>query len=62
MGHYAVMSDIEQMFHQMLVENKDRNSLGFLQRDNYVGPRKDSRMGIHLFGKVNSLCIANWTI
>ena len=30
MGRYTVMSDIEQMFRQILVENKDRDVLCFL--------------------------------
>ena len=30
-GHYAVMGNIEQMFHQISVENKDRNVLCFYQ-------------------------------
>ena len=30
MGCYAVMADIEQMFHQVFVENKDRDVLCFL--------------------------------
>ena len=62
MGRYAVMSDIEQMFHQILVENKDRDVLRFLWRDNYIDPIEDYRMNVHLFGKVDSPCIANWAI
>ena len=62
MGRYAVMSDIEQMFHQILVENKDRDVLHFLWRDNYIDPIEDYRMNVHLFGTVDSPCIANWAI
>ena len=62
MGRYAVMSNIEQMFHQILVENKDRDVLRFLWRDNYIDAIENYRMNIHLFGKVDSPCIANWTI
>ena len=62
MGRYAVMSNIEQMFLQILVENKDRDVLRFLWRDNYIYPIEDYRMNVHLFGKVNSPCIANRTI
>ena len=36
MGRYAVMGDIEQIIHQILVENKDRDVLRFLWRDNYI--------------------------
>ena len=62
MGRYAVMSNIEQMFRQILVENKDRDVLRFLWRDNYIYPIEDYRMNVHLFGKVDSPCIANRTI
>ena len=30
MGRYAVMGNVEQMFHQILVENKHRDALRFL--------------------------------
>ena len=54
MGRYAVMGDIEVMFHQVLVENKDRDPLRFLWRDNYVNAIEDYCMNVHLFGKVDS--------
>ena len=60
MGRYVVMGDIEQMFHQILVGNED--VLRFLWRDNYIDPIEDYRMKVHLFGNVDSPCIANWTI
>ena len=59
---YAVMGDIEEMFHQILVENKDRDVLCFSWRDNYIDPIEDYRMNVHLFGKVDPPSIANWTI
>ena len=62
MGRYAVMGDIEQIFYQILVENKDRDVLRFLWRNNYIDPIEDYRMNVHLCGKVDSPCIANWTI
>ena len=62
MGCYAVMADIEQMFHQVFVENKDRDVLCFLWRDNYIDPIEDYGMNVHLFGKVDSQCKVNWTI
>ena len=48
------MGDIEVMFHQILVENKDRDALRFLWRDNYINPIEDYRMNVHLFGNVDS--------
>ena len=61
-GRYAIMGNIEQIFHQILVENKDRDVLRFLWRDNYIDPIEDYHINVHLFGNVDSLCIANWTI
>ena len=59
MGRYAVMGDIERMFHQILVESKDRDVLRFLWRDNYIDPIEDYRMNVHFFGKFDSPYIAN---
>ena len=59
MGRYAAMGDIEPMFHQMLVENKNLDVLRFLWRDTYIDPLEDYRMNVHLFGKVDSPYIAN---
>ena len=51
------------MFNKILMgENKDLNVLCFLWRYNYVYPIGDYRMNVNLFGKVNCLCIVNWTI
>ena len=36
MGQYAAMGDIEQIFHQIFVENKDPDISHFLRRDSYV--------------------------
>ena len=51
MKRYAVMGDIEQMFHQILVGNKDRDVLRFLWRDSYIDPIKDYRMNIHFLAR-----------
>ena len=61
-GRYAIMGNIEQISHQILVENKDRDALRFLWRYNYIDPIEDYHINVHLFGSVDSLCIANWTI
>ena len=61
MGRYAVLGDIEQMFHQILVENKN-DALCFLWRDTFIDAVKYYCMKVHLFGKVYALCRANWNI
>ena len=49
-------------FTKFLVENKDRDVLRFLWRDNYIDPIEDYRVNVHLFGKVDSPSIADWAI
>ena len=61
-GKYAVIGDIEAMFHQIFVQKKDRDALRFLWRNDSSEPVEDYRMNVHLFGKVDSPCIANWTL
>ena len=50
------------MFHQVTVDPKDVHSLRFLWRDNPEKLLLDCQMNVHLFGKVQSSCIANWTL
>ena len=52
MGLSAVMGDIDQIFHQVLVQNKNRDVLRSLRRDNYIDSIEDYYMTFHLFGKV----------
>ena len=47
-GRFAVMGDIEQMFHQILVENEHRDALRFLWRNNFNDPIDDYRTYICL--------------
>ena len=56
---YAVMDNIEQIFHQILIEN---DVLRFLWRDNYGDPIEDYCINVHLFGRIDFLCTENWTI
>ena len=61
-GRYGVMVDIEQMFHQIYVRSKDRDALQFLWRNNPFLPISEFFMNVHLFGKMDSPCCANWTL
>ena len=61
-GKYAVIANIEQMFHQIFVLEKDRDALCFLWRDTPSGKIDDYIMNVHLFGKIDSPCCANWSL
>ena len=50
------------MFHQIRVRYKDRNALRFLSREHMLERIEDFKMNVHLFGKIDSPCIANWTL
>ncbi|XP_054872902.1 uncharacterized protein LOC111584426 [Amphiprion ocellaris] len=58
----ALMCDIEKMFHQFKVQNKDRNYLHFLWWNNgdLSTQPQEYRMTVHLFGAVSSPGCANY--
>ena len=61
-GRYGVMSDIQQMFHQVLTNQDDQQALRFLWRDNPNQAFEDYAMTAHVFGKADSPCCANWAL
>ena len=61
-GKCAIIGDIEEMFHQVFVDPKDVDSLRFLWSYNPKNPLLDCQMNVHLFGKVDFPCIANWAL
>ena len=60
-GSYAFMGNIDQMFHQILVWNKDRDVCVFYG-EIIISGIVDSSKNVHWFSKVDSPYIANWTI
>ena len=60
----ALMGDIEGMFHQVKVTNKDRDLLRFLwwQDSDIERPIEQYRMCVHLFGATSSPSCANYAL
>ena len=48
------------MYHHICVSPKDRDALRFVWRKFSTDTVEDYRMSVHIFGKVDSPCIANW--
>ena len=60
LGEFAVVGDIEQMFHQVKVRETDRDTLRFVWRESPNQNISDFQMSTHLFGKTDSPCCANY--
>ena len=58
-GKYAVMADIEKMFHQIFVSPNDTDALKFLWRESPDEVLSDYKMIMHIFGKVDLPCCEN---
>ena len=54
--------DIEQIFHQIRVSPKDGDALRFLWKENSNEVVSDYKMNVHLFGKNDSRCVANFVL
>ena len=61
-GQYAIIGDIEAMYHQVKVLKEDTDSLRFLWRENFNASVDEYIMCVHIFGKVDSPCCANWAL
>ena len=57
---YGVISDIEQMYHQIKIAENNQDAFRFVWRDNTGKEIVDHMMKVHIFGKVDSPWIANW--
>ena len=50
------------MLHQIFVSPNDTNALGFLWRESPDEVVSHYKMLVHIFGKVDSPCCANWAL
>ena len=62
LGKYTVSGDIEQMFHQINVSPEDRDAIRFLWKENSNEVVSDYKINVHLFGKNDSTCVANFAL
>ncbi|XP_074649052.1 uncharacterized protein LOC141904366 [Tubulanus polymorphus] len=62
--HVAFIGDIESMFHQVNVEERDRNALRFLWWPDHdiEQPPIDHRMKVHIFGAASSPSVCNYAL
>ena len=61
-GQYAIIGDIEAMYHQVKVLKEDTDSLRFLWRENFNASIDEYILCVHIFGKFDSPCCANWAL
>ena len=51
-GKFAVMANIEQIYHQIKVKESDQDALPFVWRNTLEEEIKDHKMTVHIFGKI----------
>ena len=61
-GKTAAASDIQQIFYQIRFLKSDQNALRFVWRECQPKPIEDYVMCEHVFGKLGSPCVANYTL
>ena len=61
-GKIAAASDIQQIFYQIRVPKSDHDALRFVWRECQLKPIEDYIMCVHVFGKLDSPCVANYTL
>ena len=60
LGQYVVIADILQMFHYLKFRESDQDALRFLWWTTKFENPVDYVMTVHLFGKNDSPCVANY--
>ena len=61
-GKIAVVSDVEKMYHQVLVPREDQDAMRFLWREDSSQEISEYKTLVHPFGKKDSPCCANWAL
>ena len=61
-GEFAVVGDMEQLFHQVKVRETDRDASRFAWKESPGQNISDFQMSPHLFGKINSPYCANYAL
>ena len=61
-GQYAVILDIDQMYHKIKIAKNDLDTLRFTWGDSIDKEIMDHMMKVHIFGKLDYPCILNWVI
>ena len=56
------MADIEKVFHQVMVNKRDGDAMGFIWRSNRDENFQNIQMNVHLFEKVDSPCCCIWAL
>ena len=56
------MADIEKVFHQVMVNQRDGDAMRFIWRSNRDENFQDIQMNVHLFGKIESPCCCIWAL
>ena len=61
-GKIAATSDIQQMFHRIRFWKSDQDALRFVWRECQLKPIEDYVICVHVFGKLDSPCVTNYTL
>ena len=56
------MADIKKMFHQVMVNQRDRDALRFIWKSNRDENFQHIQINVHLFGKADPPCCCIWAL